>query len=290
MSLNENNIVKQLGERNTKIRRKALKSLSAVGSFDDCIKHAIIDIFNEDRRGINRLEALNTLIKRWPDPDIVQVFRAALVAELFLAERAVVLLSEAGDAKAFDVLEEAFGKASNVWVRIRVLGVFHSAPQERILLFVKRSGVLACSEDNIRATAISMLSRVNNPTLARVFVSAISDRNDRVRANAIEGLGQCIGGIELARCLLPLAVDRNNRVRANALVFLLRLGVKKVERCLLKMAEHANALYRASAAYVLGEIPFGDSRKELLNRLLRDTDSGVVEQAERALQKQLAVA
>jgi len=273
-------------------RGSALKRLRDGGkqAYDEPARRLLADVVRSDRSGVNRLTALDLLVRSWPEADVERVLVEAFEAEHFIAERAVALLGCKADARAFDVLEVAFLGARNVWVKINVLRVFHRAPQARILQFLQRTNVLACAEDNLRATAVSMLANVRNPSLRSVFLGMVHDRNDRVRANAVEGLGACLTGKGLVRALAPLVTDRNNRVRANALLLLLRLGIERAEAALRQMVDSTSALFRASAAYVIGEAPFAPSRRDMLTRLLSDGDAMVVRQAERALQKQLVVA
>ena len=287
LSASKRQLLNSLRDGSSRTRCLALKKLREI-ELDETLTNAVVQLFHNDQRSINRLEALNVLRKEWPDERAVRVFTESFSCEHFIAEHAVTILGDIADDRAFNLLETAFLTAKNVWVKINVLSVYHRASQARILEFLKRTSVLYCAEDNIRATAVAMLRRVENPTLARVFLEMMKDKNDRVRANAVEGLGKCLEGPQLTNFLMPLVEDRNNRVRANVLVLLLKQGIRQAERYLSDMVLHANALYRASAAYVLGEIPYAPSRRVMLNTLLDDNHSLVSKQAEKALEKRMA--
>lgn len=245
----------------------------------------VAELVMSESRGVNRLAALDALRLAWPSPEAVAVFRRALADEAWLADRAVTLLAGCGDPQAFALMASAFLATQATALRVAILRVFHAAPQGLLREFLTRSEVLRSPVDELRATAVAMLGRVANPTVARILLGGLSDRNARVRANTVEALAAVLPGPQAARAVLPLLGDRNNRVRANVIVVLLRLGVRKVERFLVEMATHANALFRASAAWAMGQVPGGDTRRALLERLAADADAMVSRQAGLALSR-----
>jgi len=123
----------------------------------------------------------------------------------------------------------------------------------------------------LRSKAVKMIGRGSRSV--RWVQSRLQESDPRVRANAIES----IWGLdsEEARALLMTTTrDANNRVAGNALAALYRLGDHRVIPDVIKMAEHESALFRSTAAWLMGES--GDPRfTEVLAGLLRDSDQAV---------------
>jgi len=100
----------------------------------------------------------------------------------------------------------------------------------------------------------------------------IGDEDARVRANLVEGLWNCPASFDCRPLFRRAVDDPNHRVAANALVGLHRLGeTRDVTANVNKMARHPEALFRASAAWVMGQT--GDkSYTVLLRQMVRDPD------------------
>lgn len=122
---------------------------------------------------------------------------------------------------------------------------------------------------------------------AKWVMGTLCEPDPRVRANAIESLW----GVNSpnARELLTFAAsDANNRVVGNALLGLYYLGEPAVLADLVKLSVHESELFRASAAWVMGET--GDPRfSDALRRMISDPDTLVRKRAFTAL-AQLKVA
>jgi HEAT repeat protein len=89
-----------------------------------------------------------------------------------------------------------------------------------------------------------------------------------VRANAVEALGD-IDSPEIPEILKVLVSDRNNRVRANALKALWQKGIRFGLNTLPEELRSPNSRKRASVAYILGEIK-EERSLDLLIGLLSD--------------------
>jgi hypothetical protein len=120
----------------------------------------------------------------------------------------------------------------------------------------------------LRSKAVKMIGRGSRSV--RWVMGRLSESDPRVRANAIESLW----GVETpeARTLLNFAVsDANNRVAGNALLGLYYIGEADVLCEITKLAGHESALFRATAAWVMGES--GDQRfTDSLRRLISEAD------------------
>jgi acylphosphatase len=131
----------------------------------------------------------------------------------------------------------------------------------------------------LRSKAVKMIGRGSKST--KWVMGRLSESDPRVRANAIESLW----GVDTpeARTLLKFAAsDANNRVAGNALLGLYHLGEASVLADVVNLAGHESPLFRASAAWVMGET--GDPRfTESLRRLISEPDPTVRKRAFAAL-------
>ena len=131
----------------------------------------------------------------------------------------------------------------------------------------------------LRSKAVKMIGR--GSLSAKWVMGRLSESDPRVRANAVESLW----GVDTpeARTLLSFAVnDANNRVVGNALLGLYYLGDSPVLAEVMKLAGVESPLFRASAAWVMGEA--GDPRfTEALRRMISDPDASVRKRAFAAL-------
>ena len=113
------------------------------------------------------------------------------------------------------------------------------------------------------------------------MMARLGESDPRVRANAIESLW----GVDTpeARALLSFAAsDANNRAVGNALLGLYYLGEASMLADVVKLAGHESALFRTSAAWVMGET--GDPRfTEALRRMISEPDPIVRKRAFAAL-------
>ena len=138
-------------------------------------------------------------------------------------------------------------------------------------------------DGRIRSKAALMFGQIMS---AQGIMERLAHDDDaRVRANFVEGLWSC-GASDHCRRLFRLALkDPNHRVAGNALVGLHRLGEDRdVIRHLGKMARRPEPLFRASAAWVMGQT--GEDRYiGVLRQMVRDKDSLVRLNALRSLRR-----
>ena len=132
---------------------------------------------------------------------------------------------------------------------------------------------------HLQSKAVLMVGRANRS--AKWLQSRLADSDPRVRANAAEALWG-IDTPEARELLEKAALDGNNRVVGNALVGLYRLGDSSAIARLFQMSEHPGKLFRATAAWAMGET--GDPRfSRALARLLTEPHAGVRSRAFAAL-------
>jgi hypothetical protein len=133
----------------------------------------------------------------------------------------------------------------------------------------------------VRSKAVKMIGRGSRSV--KWVMGRLSEADPRIRANAIESFW----GVDTpeARALLNFAAnDANNRVVGNALLGLYYIGEAAVLTDITKLAAHESALFRATAAWVMGES--GDQRfTDSLRRLISEADPLVRKRAFVALSR-----
>lgn len=108
---------------------------------------------------------------------------------------------------------------------------------------------------HLRSKAVLLIGRgARSPKWIR---QRLADTDPRIRANAAEALWD-IRTDEARELLQSLVRDSNNRVAGNAILGLYKLGDAGMIPEITAMARHDSALFRATAAWVMGET--GDPR------------------------------
>lgn len=134
---------------------------------------------------------------------------------------------------------------------------------------------------HVRSKAVLLIGR-GNPA-SGWLQNRFAEPDPRIRANTVEALWEA-DTMEARGLLLAAARDDNNRVAGNALLALYRLGEASAEPELRKMAGSESAAFRATSAWVMGEI--ADSRfATVLARLVGDSSQSVRKRAFDALGK-----
>ena len=107
-----------------------------------------------------------------------------------------------------------------------------------------------------KALMISFLSRFKSITLLGVFDDALQARDARLRANAIEAIGDLKLPVEeLKKRIVPYLHDPNNRIRANAILAMAKIAPEKVKSQIIEMCNSDDVQLRRSAAFILCMIP-----------------------------------
>ncbi len=132
---------------------------------------------------------------------------------------------------------------------------------------------------HIRSKAVLIIGRGNRS--AKWVRQRMADTDPRIRANAAEALWG-VRTDEARELLQSLVHDSNNRVAGNAVLGMYRLGDCAMIPELVAMAHHEAPLFRATAAWVMGET--GDPRfTEILAALLREPNATIRKRAFAAL-------
>lgn len=141
------------------------------------------------------------------------------------------------------------------------------------------TNLLQHDNPRVRSKAALLIGRRNG--CAGFMSQRRGEPDARVRANSIEGLWNA-GDRSARRVLWEATRDPHNRVVGNALIGLYRLGDAQAIERILEMAQHPEPLFRASAAWVMGEAADACFLPPL-RRMLGDKDKTVRARALRSL-------
>ena len=131
--------------------------------------------------------------------------------------------------------------------------------------------LMRVSDPQIRSKAVLMIGRASRSV--QWVRSRLADPDPRTRASAVEALWGTEGA-EVRDLLRAATNDSNNRVAGNALFALYGMGETSTIPDLLKMASSPTAMFRATAAWAMGET--GDRRfADVLARMISDTNAVV---------------
>ena len=163
---------------------------------------------------------------------------------------------------------------------VQILGLFKKNPTIRDIL----AKLVKDKDEKIRATAVNLLGKVIGPNDQNLIMSLLSDKDKRVRANTVEAL-ENLGNKRFIPILLRFRKDPVNRIRANVLKALFTLGYSDIADDLTAMLEHADHFMKASALWVVSYIKVSPSKIEDLIGLCYLSDNEMVfNNAKKALQ------
>ena len=139
--------------------------------------------------------------------------------------------------------------------------------------------LLHSDDPALRSKAALILGRSNRS--ATWVQSHMDDPDPRLRANAVEGLWG-VDTVQARDLMLAALRDPNNRVVGNALYGLYTIGEPACLAETIKLAAHEAPVFRATAAWVMGET--GDIRfRDTVAHLLRDQHAFVRSRALRSV-------
>ncbi len=180
-----------------------------------------------------------------------------------------------------EIAKDAYSDDEQRRVRaVQVLGLLKKNPGVRDIL----AKLIQDRDQKIRATAINLLGKIIGPNDQQILLSLLNDPDKRVRANTVEAL-ESLGNKRLVPVLLRFRKDPNNRIRGNVIKALFTLGYTEVIPDLLEMLESDNNFMKATALWVVSQICTGTGEIIDLaaNNLLSDNRM-VRENAQKALE------
>jgi HEAT repeat protein len=195
-----------------------------------------------------------------------------------LARSAIRVDPMADATLARKLADSAMGQGESIADPARIIEILSEiADSARVLPSLMR--LLRHSNPYIRSKVVKMIGKGSRSV--KWVRSKLTESDPRVRANALEALW----GVDTpeARALLHFAAsDASNRVIGNALLGLYYLGDCAALEEMVKLSTHESNLFRASAAWVMGET--GDVRfSDVVRRLLLEPEPVVRKRALAAL-------
>ncbi|MBN1757572.1 MAG: HEAT repeat domain-containing protein [Chitinispirillaceae bacterium] len=149
-----------------------------------------------------------------------------------------------------EISKDLYGESNERRLRaIQVLGLLHKNPRIPEIL----GNLVKDRDEKIRATAVNLLGKFIGPDRQQLILALLNDPDKRVRANTVEALER-VGNKRLVPILLRFRKDASNRIRGNILKALYNLGHKEIEQDLLEMLRQPSELMKASALWVISQI------------------------------------
>jgi HEAT repeat protein len=140
---------------------------------------------------------------------------------------------------------------------IQILGLLRKNPKIRELL----ARLVQDRNEKIRATAVNLLGRIVGPEDQELVLSLLNDKDKRVRANTVEAL-EAVGNKKIVPILIRFRKDPNNRIRGNVLKALYILGFTDIEEDILAMLQNSDNFMRASGLWVISKIKIVSQKLE----------------------------
>ena len=161
------------------------------------------------------------------------------------------ILLESLDPRIVDeISRDLYGESNERRLRaIQVLGLLRKNPRIPELL----GNLVKDRDEKIRATAVNLLGKFIGPDDQKLILALLNDPDKRVRANTIEAL-ESLGNKRLIPILLRFRKDGSNRIRGNILKALFNLGHREIEQDLLEMLAQPSDLMKASALWVISQV------------------------------------
>ncbi|MBI4867651.1 MAG: HEAT repeat domain-containing protein, partial [Candidatus Wallbacteria bacterium] len=136
----------------------------------------------------------------------------------------------------------------------------------------------------VRSSGAIALARLESADSQDMLKRLLGDPDDRVRANAVEALGNYNLSYDWAmRLFPPLLRDENHRVRGNAALAVFRFNQQMALDTVKRMFDSSNKHMRAAAAYCASQIQNKETAQWLATLVLTELDTDVISSALRAL-------
>jgi len=164
-----------------------------------------------------------------------------------MREKLGQMLESLDPAVMDEIVKELYSGSDERRLRaLQILGLLKKHPKMKKIV----AKLIADRDEKIRATAINILGKMIGPHDHEVLMALLNDSDNRVRANTIEALEQ-LNNKRLVPVLIRFRKDQNNRIRGNVLKALYKLGHKEIEEDLMLMLESDNDFMKASALWVV---------------------------------------
>lgn len=194
----------------------------------------------------------NAAIQRTAINTISNIIREKLVSSFSdlapdVRKKLGSLMSSLNPAIVKEISKDIYSDDNDRRLRaVQTLGLLKKNPQIRIVL----ARLVTDRDEKIRATAVNLLGKIIGPNDQEIILSLLSDKDKRVRANTIEAL-ESLGNKRMVPILLRFRKDPSNRIRGNVLKALHTLDNTDIELDLLEMLKSEDNFMKASALWVI---------------------------------------
>lgn len=162
---------------------------------------------------------------------------------------------------------------------VQILGLLKKNPQIHSIL----CNLITDKDEKIRATAVNLLASIIGPQDHEIILRLLNDKDKRVRANTVEALEK-LGNKRMVPILNRFRKDLNNRIRGNVLKALHTLDGVDIEADLFEMLSTDNNFMKASALWVINQTQVCSKRLEdAAGHCIISNDQMVRSNAEKAL-------
>lgn len=205
----------------------------------------------------------NAAVQRTAVAACCSIIRGKLLADFNALEPALrqklgAIMESLHPAVVEEIAEDIFGDDEAVRLRaVQILGLLRKNPKTRDIL----ARLVTDRDEKIRATAINLLGKLIGPNDHELIMSLLGDKDKRVRANTIEAL-ESLGNKRVVPVLLRFRHDPNNRIRGNVLKALHTLGHTEIGPHLLEMVNSGDDFMAASALWVVGKVKIAGKKIE----------------------------
>jgi HEAT repeat protein len=157
------------------------------------------------------------------------------------------LLSTLNPAIVQEISQDIYSSDATRRVRaVQTLGLLKRNPQIRALC----AKLVTDRDEKIRATAVNLLGKMVGSNDQEIILALLSDKDKRVRANTVEAL-ESLNNKRMVPILQRFRKDPNNRIRGNVLKALYAIDAIDIQPDLLAMISSGDEFMQASALWVI---------------------------------------
>lgn len=165
-------------------------------------------------------------------------------------EKLGILLSGLSPTVIDEISKDLWGDDDQRRLRaVQIIGLLKKNPHIQTVL----ARLVQDKNEKIRATAVNLLGKFVGIEDKSLILALLNDKDKRVRANTLEALER-LGNKVVIPILLRFRNDPNNRIRGNVLKALFLLGYKEIEDDLVQMITANDNFMKASALWVVSQV------------------------------------
>ena len=201
--MNPAEILAGLKDSNPQKCYRMLKRLVSQGYHqeDAAVLKTLIRTCKKAKPVYNRLEAMRALRPFWKNEDARNAILSRLKDETFIINPCLEIIGSIADQHALEALLDFYQKSAKPQTKCQVLRSLSKASLTDVFQFLRITKAHESPDESLRSTVVALLGERKDPTLKKMFMQALGDKNSRVRANAVEALEQLLPKKELAKVM-----------------------------------------------------------------------------------------